>query len=185
MQRRARPGGRSVEAGSWHTNGRHISGVVAPHDVQIGSPFDPLDRRGPVELPDPPSIDIGTDQHTPMPDGPVQFVTDAVAPLKVGPHVEHHGLTGRRFHSLEERPELAFDPRSIRPFRAVARQLKIDHGRQSVGIRGHGAQEVLGLLGSGTAQGEEVVRTAVQASANGTVPVPPEPLVDEVPALLP
>jgi hypothetical protein len=157
--------------------------VVAAHDVQVGIPLDPLDRRGGVELPDPPSIDIGTDQHAPMPDGPVQLVTDVVVALEVGPHVEHHGSTGRRLHPLEERPELALDPRSIRPLRAVARQLEIDHGWQGVGIRGHGAHEVLGLLDAGTAQGEEVVRTAVQPGARGTVPVLPEPLVDEVPAL--
>jgi hypothetical protein len=114
-------------------HGDRVGGMVAPHDVEVDIPVDAVDGCAFVGLPDPPSLDVRTDQHAPMPDGPVQIVTDVVAVLEVGPDVEDDGLTGRALHLLEEDPELALDPRSLRALRAIARQLEVDHRREGGG----------------------------------------------------
>jgi len=88
--------------------------VVGANDVEVGIPIDAVDGGVSVDLPDLPSVDIGTDQHAPMPNGPVQLGTDVVAALEVVPGVEDHRVTGRVLRPLEKGPEMGRGTQSVR-----------------------------------------------------------------------
>ena len=88
--------------------------MVGAHGVEVGIPIDAVDGGVSVDLPDLPCVDVGTDQHVPMPNGPVQLVTDVVATLEVVLGIEDHGVTGRVLRPLEKGPEMGRSTHSVR-----------------------------------------------------------------------
>src|SRR5918997_6643389 len=156
---------------------------VAAPDVEIGARVDPVDRPPLVGLPDPPSLDVGAAEDTSMPDRAVQLVPDRVAVLKVAPDVEHQDLARRLLDLVDEGSDLPIHPVPVRPRRAVARELEVQRRRKLCCLPGDDADEIRGLLPAGPAEGEEVVRAAVQPGRPCTRPVPVEARIDEVTTL--
>jgi hypothetical protein len=157
--------------------------IRSPHHVEVDAAIDSLNVCVTVELPDDPPIDVRPKKKSPMPQGPIEPISDRIKALKVASHVKDDFAAPCILNDAKELHEFGIDNLLLGTASAVARQLEVHCRRQRGRIGSSNPQEIPGLNSAWGAEREEVVSAAIETSLVSSGPILGEPAVHEITSL--